>query len=120
MGGEVLAAAFLRVDKKLHLVMKLIGCDGFVLVLFKPFFVNFGVLLAAFIALLRLGHANLGIVAAERDERVPDPSAPLLKATKRQTRLYVGRPSAKSPDRQQCRQEFYSPRLYLGENVDRE
>lgn len=76
--------------------------------------------LTAGIALLRLTYPLNGILAAERQQRVANPPAPLLEAAERQSLLDVGCKPAPSPNGEKRSQKFGTSLHDLFSDVDLE
>ena len=87
LGRHVLTTATLRVQRLLHIVVELADGDRLVMVLVPPDREQVGDGLSAPVALLRLADPFNGVRAAQCQQRVTHPLAPLLETAKRDAGL---------------------------------
>ena len=109
LSGQVLAAAALRVHRLPHVDMKLAHRDWLVAVPLPPDRKQVSKHLPAPIAFFGLAHPFGWVLAAEREQRIAHPPAPLCKASERDAGLDVRRNSAPAPDREERGEQFFAP-----------
>src|SRR5262245_25622899 len=85
LGGEVLAPAALRVGCLPYILMQEAHGDRLVAMPLPPDRKQVGDGLPTSVALLGLAHPFGRVVAAEREQRIADPPAPLFKTAERKT-----------------------------------